>query len=226
MELPKYQNWSPTGFDPKGLNCDDQQDWLVAPVSINRDSGPLEQSNWEYVIADLERDHADTDWEINRFGHWACGWFEIILLRPGTSAADYATEIADDLQDYCILDESDFCEKEHECCEEAYELDVRDDFLKAIHKLLPNDGDFSCWEEWYDDDEKYLEVRGVTQDAIDSAFWEHAEWYVESDGSAYVYDIDKLAADIVNNDFPVLLHSGESWRLHLIAQQTMPLPFD
>jgi hypothetical protein len=226
MELPKYQNWSPTGFDPKGLNCNDQQDWLVAPVSINRDSGPLEQSNWEYVIADLERDHADTDWEINRFGHWACGWFEIILLRPGTSAADYATEIADDLQDYCVLDESDFCEKEHECCEEAYELDVRDDFLKAIHKLLPNDGDFSCWEEWYDDDEKYLEVRGVTQDAIDSAFWEHAEWYVESDGSAYVYDIDKLAADIVNNDFPVLLHSGESWRLHLIAQQTMPLPFD
>jgi hypothetical protein len=226
MELPKYQNWSPTGFDPKGLNCDDQQDWLVAPVSINRDSGPLEQSNWEYVIADLERDHADTDWEINRFGHWACGWFEIILLRPGTSAANYATEIADDLQDYCVLDESDFCEKEHECCEEAYELDVRDDFLKAIHKLLPNDGDFSCWEEWYDDDEKYLEVRGVTQDAIDSAFWEHAEWYVESDGSAYVYDIDKLAADIVNNDFPVLLHSGESWRLHLIAQQTMPLPFD
>jgi len=226
MELPKYQNWSPTGFDPKGLNCDDQQDWLVAPVSINRDSGPLEQSNWEYVIADLERDHADTDWEINRFGHWACGWFEIILLRPGTSAADYATEIAEDLQDYCILDESDFCEKEHECCEEAYELHVRDDFLKAIHKLLPNDGEFSCWEEWYDDDEKYLEVRGVTQDAIDSAFWEHAEWYVESDGSAYVYDIDKLAADIVNNDFPVLLHSGESWRLHLIAQQTMPLPFD
>lgn len=226
MELPKYQNWSPTGFDPKGLNCDDQQDWLVAPVSINRDSGPLEKSNWEYVIADLERDHADTDWEINRFGHWACGWFEIILLRPGTSAADYASEIADDLQDYCVLDESDFCEKEHECCDEAYELYVRKDFLKAIHKLLPNDGEFSCWEEWYDDDEKYLEVRGVTQDAIDSAFWEHAEWYVESDGSAYVYDIDQLAADIVNNDFPMLLHSGESWRLHLIAQQTMPLPFD
>ena len=48
-----YREFRPSGFDVKGLGLDDRQDWLVAPVTVNRDSNCLERSNWEVVTDDI-----------------------------------------------------------------------------------------------------------------------------------------------------------------------------
>ena len=52
--------------------------------------------------------------EVHRFGHWGCGWFEIIIVDPTSKHAAIAQSIKDDLENYPVLNEDDFCEREHE----------------------------------------------------------------------------------------------------------------
>ena len=52
------------------------------------------------------------DVEVHRFGHWACGWFEIVLIRPDSDAHIKALEIQSKLEDYPILSENDFSNEE------------------------------------------------------------------------------------------------------------------
>jgi hypothetical protein len=59
--------------------------------------------------------------EVHRFGHWSPGWFEIILVRPGTAAAEVAVEIEERLEDYPLLDEEDFSRREWEDYLESWE---------------------------------------------------------------------------------------------------------
>ena len=83
LELTRYRDWSPTAFDPKGLNGEENNvsGWLVMPVSRTRDTGPFEESNFHTCVDMLggESDYV----EVHRFGHWGPGWIEIILVDPG-----------------------------------------------------------------------------------------------------------------------------------------------
>lgn len=104
-----YKDFAPTGFDVAGLGCEDRQDWLVFPCAHNRDSDCLDESNWDVSVkALLEIDPTEVDHEIHRFGHWANGWFEIILVRPGTACAAESEKTEASLANYCILSDSDF----------------------------------------------------------------------------------------------------------------------
>ena len=105
-----YSTFRPTGFDTAGLALDDRQDWLVLPCSRNRDSDCLAESNFAAALKSLGGEGADV--EVHRFGHWACGWFEVIIVRPCSEAEKEATRIEDALEDYPILDESDHSERE------------------------------------------------------------------------------------------------------------------
>jgi hypothetical protein len=115
--MQTYSKFRPTGFDCAGLGCDDQQDWLVAPVGVNRDSDCLTRSNWAVVTADLESKGAN-DVRIHRFGHWACGWFEVCLVRPGSVAAQAAEGLEGALADYPVASDEHFSDLE---TNEAYE---------------------------------------------------------------------------------------------------------
>lgn len=108
--MQTYKEYSPTSFDPAGLNLPDQQDWAVLPCGLNRDSGCLDQSNFATAVTALGGE-SDTV-EVHRFGHWACGWFEIIIVKPDTPQFALAEEIENSLADYPILDDSDFSERE------------------------------------------------------------------------------------------------------------------
>lgn len=158
--LQRYADWSPTGFDARGLGLPDRADWLVAPVILTRDSGPMEQSNFEAMGAMLaEAGPEDSDWEVHSFGHWACGWLEIYLVRPGTAAARAAVEAAESLADYPLLDDERHSELELEAACEAWALlDMRERMvILARHGLsvfaarrdeiprgLPHWEDFYC----------------------------------------------------------------------------------
>ncbi len=114
-DLPTYASWAPTGFDTKGLGLNDRQDWLVGPVATNRDAGVLQRSNWEVVTGELAKvDPEGKEHEIHRFGHWANGWFEILLVKPGSKAHECAAEWACSLSEYPVASEEHFGNLEHE----------------------------------------------------------------------------------------------------------------
>lgn len=104
-----YSQFSPTGFDARGLGLPDQQDWLVGPVALNRDSDSLTRSNWEVVTAELVKLGA----EIHRFGHWGNGWFEIVLVPPGGEAERCAAEWEAALADYPVANEDHWSELQY-----------------------------------------------------------------------------------------------------------------
>jgi hypothetical protein len=107
--MQRYKDYRPSACDMAGLGLDDQQDWFVV-AGRNRDSCVLAESNFASALKRLGGE-SDTC-QVCRFGHWACGWLEIVLLSPEREAEGAAIENA--LADYPILDESDFSERECE----------------------------------------------------------------------------------------------------------------
>lgn len=149
LDCQRYRDFSPTGFDAKGLNLDDQQDWLVAPVTRNRDSGASEDSNFEALTAML--DDVDAEYETHSFGHWACGWFEIIIVNPEDGdALEVLGNAVCALADYPLLDDDDYDERVAVQVTEAWEyMSMRDrmelcvehgvSFMAARHDWVPSD---------------------------------------------------------------------------------------
>jgi hypothetical protein len=99
---------------------DDRQNWRVLPVSRTRDSGPLDESNFDAALRALggEGEHV----EVHRFGHWGPGWFEIILISPDAPEGVLITagEIVSALESCSVLDEDDYREREEEIVLEAW----------------------------------------------------------------------------------------------------------
>jgi hypothetical protein len=109
-----YREYAPTQFDTKGLHGDrlDRSGWLVGPCGRNRDSDCLQESNFHSLLKAIGGESVDV--EVHRFGHWACGWFEIVLIRPGSEAESKAQAVSDALEDYPVVDEDDWATREDE----------------------------------------------------------------------------------------------------------------
>ena len=114
-----YSEYQPTGFDPKGLACEDEQDWRVVPCGQTRDSDVLTRANFIAALEVLGGEGKDV--KVVSFNHWACGWLEIILVNPTNEALiKEVDDIEACLADYPILDESKWSEMEWEAhCEWA-----------------------------------------------------------------------------------------------------------
>jgi hypothetical protein len=103
-----YSKFRPTEFDRAGAFLPDQGNWLVVPVSQNRDSDCLSQSNFDTALEMLGGEYEDR-LEVHRFGHWGPGWFEIIIINP--DCADLVIQamiIEEKLAKYPVLNEDDF----------------------------------------------------------------------------------------------------------------------
>ncbi len=130
--MEKYSEHRPTGFDRQGAFLDERQDWLVLPVSQNRDSGPLDQSNFEQALEMLGGERNNII-EVHRFGHWAWGWYEIIIVNPKAGKTlKIAESIESSLEDYPVLNEQDFSDKEMELIEECWTSYGRSDFEEEL----------------------------------------------------------------------------------------------
>jgi len=111
--MKTYREFAPSTFDSKGLGLSERQDWLVVQVYRNRDSDALARSNFRVTERMLtEVDAEGINHECHRFGHWANGWFEILIVRPGSAAASKAENIEHRIENYPILDEEDYSELE------------------------------------------------------------------------------------------------------------------
>lgn len=111
------RKWSPgNGFS----NMDSAENYIGETVdgyivlAQTRDSDTLTRSNWA-----VGRERIP-DADIHRFGHWACGWVEHLIVP--TNAPDElliaAAQIVDDLEDYPVLSDDHFSNLEYEeACE-------------------------------------------------------------------------------------------------------------
>lgn len=214
--MQKYAEWSPTGFDPAGLNCEDQQDWLVLPVSITRDSGAREKANWEAAQNMLPGPDGGA-WDICRFGHWACGWFEVILLRPGSDAIAIGTEIEEGLEDYPVLDDELLSQYETADADESWDSWAREEAWSALEALLPEE----LAEALNDDREVYLKDRFLDEDQVSMELYSNSEYYSTNEGTSW----DRYGEEETLKAFPNLNAGLELIRERKIAAQTAPLPF-
>ena len=113
----KYSEYAPTSFDTKGLALPQRQDWIVVPVLRHRDSSPMEASNFATALKELRGESLMV--EIHRFGHWAHGWYEIILVHPELEKE--VDDIERRLSVYPILDEDDCGAREMDAAYQAWE---------------------------------------------------------------------------------------------------------
>jgi len=122
LELKRYRDWAPTTFDARGLALcsgdeDDRGDWYVVPVIRTRDSGPPEESNFSAALGIMGGESETV--EVHRFGHWACGWFEVILAAPERLVDAFT--VAKRLDDHPVLDEDDLCRREWDAAAETWQ---------------------------------------------------------------------------------------------------------
>ena len=83
---------------------------LEVLMTRSRDSDLLTESNWDSALKSLGGESDNV--VIHRFGHWACGWWEALCVKPGTEQYITAQNIESSLADYPVLDEDDWSERE------------------------------------------------------------------------------------------------------------------
>jgi hypothetical protein len=86
-------------------------EWYVVPQNKTRDANVLDESNFDCILKHLGGE-SDTV-EVHRFGHWACGWYELILVHP--SRKNEVEKIEKDLDNYPVFDEDHYSQ----ACDEA-----------------------------------------------------------------------------------------------------------
>lgn len=95
----------PTAFDSDANYFGEHPtNMLVCPCSRTRDSGPLARSNFDEALSLLGGESETV--QVHSFNHWACGWYELILIDPkDTNAVAIGEEIERRLEDYPVLNE-------------------------------------------------------------------------------------------------------------------------
>lgn len=172
--MQQYKDYDPTGFDGKGCFLEDQQDWWVVPVGRNRDSEALAESNFAAALEILGGESETV--EVHRFGHWACGWFEIIIVHP--DRLEDAESIEKALSDYPVLDDQDFSRREWEAFEENWDSWGHKEFAEEIHKQ------YGLEEEAYD-------MLWEADNDVTRQFWcEHANCPYEGDSIRFEHEIN------------------------------------
>lgn len=194
-----YKKHRPTGFDRAGAFLDDdRQEWLVVDVSRNRDSDCLAESNFNTFLEGLGGESDNV--EVHRFGHWACGWYEIILIDAKAEAiVALAQEMEDALENYPVLDEEDLSRREHEAEQESWEAWARKDFSEELKRRVEE-----CWNGatdhgfTYDDIDDGFDL--LTDEVID-ALWKdassNANWSVQHDSGGPSFNFKGVAGCIV-----------------------------
>jgi len=106
----------------------------------NRDSDILDISNAS-VIAERLAPFSDAIPQVHN--HWAVGWvegFAIRVFKDGNITEAFKTyyECLEAMEDYPILDESDYSQRLYEAQQESWDSWARHDFERLIEKRFPN----------------------------------------------------------------------------------------
>lgn len=140
---------NPSGFDSLSnyLGEVPESKWLCL-LTQTRDSDALSRSNFRSALKELGGESDSV--RIDRFWHWACGWWEALSVLEGSEAHKKAIQIEADLNDYPVVDEQDYSELQWEeatsfwcslSIKERVELcqEYGINSLQARHDYIPQD---------------------------------------------------------------------------------------
>jgi hypothetical protein len=190
MLLQRYKDWRPTLVDPKGLGCEDKQDWYVAPVFLGYGADALAKSNFRAAKELL--DSEDCEYSEEYFGHWG-GNFSILLVEPTETAETVLNDIIARLADYPCLDEDLYSELELADQDAQWNDWGRDDFRKALAKQFASYPMVVAW------------IEDMPDDTLNALFFEACEtagYYIEGDGDNIHIPTAKVAAAVALEDLP------------------------
>ena len=111
MQLVNETINNPSGWDSSS-NYMGQTEFnnFYTLITQNRDSNTVTRSNFISALEVLGGESENV--EIHRFGHWACGWWELIAVKKGTKEFKKAEKIESDLADYPVVNEEHLSELE------------------------------------------------------------------------------------------------------------------
>ena len=208
-----YKKHRPTGLDPAGAFLDDdRQEWLVAPVSRTRDTGPFEESNFQAFLDGLGGEGDSV--EVHRFGHWGPGWYEIIIIDPKAEAiVALAQKMEDSLEDYPVLDEEDLSKREHEAEQQSWESWARKDFSSELQRKVEINWNGTS-EHGYQPEDIDYNFDLLTEENID-CLWSNAadkaDWTCQHDSGGPSFNIEGVLKHI-NIDEVVEMIDALLWK--------------
>ncbi len=134
QHLDRWSPKGPTPFDSAanyGSHTDEDLTRSYVAIGQNRDSDALTRSNFQVISTELEELGA----EIHRFGHWACGWYELVLVHEtNEKALRRADEWAAALEDYPVACDDHFSELETNESQDFWESMPLSDRMEACEK--------------------------------------------------------------------------------------------
>lgn len=112
---------------------EDLSEYYMGP-SRSRDSDTLTESNFISALESLGGESETV--RVARFGHWACGWAETIMVHESDKAkVKQLDDIACFLESYAVLDDDDYNEREHQAQQETLKY-YADQFEKELALYL------------------------------------------------------------------------------------------
>ena len=114
-----YKDYQPTSWDSKANfigNTVEIDNFYVAPEILPRDAKVYQESNFQAIL-DLLGGESDYV-QVHRFGHWACGHYELILVHPLLLPA--LEEIEGRLNNYPLLNEDDYLDRLNEAANQLW----------------------------------------------------------------------------------------------------------
>ena len=169
-------NWKE--FDSFGWHG--KPDWADRAYIWNiehRDSDMVTASNADAIRAELEPFVELGQAEFQHFNHWAYGWCEaaVVMVYDDegniTDAFKVVVELNDRLEDYPILDEEDYCQREydeqHECIKDNLPelregLTVDDDLVHEVWSWIWNNDQYAL----YRCDPGWVDTEAITEACI------------------------------------------------------------
>lgn len=137
-QFAKENSWahkmnSSQGLDGRANYMGEDHGDFVVVIGRNRDSNMLDESNFAAALEMLGGESSTV--KVERFGHWGCGWFELIMVSPGAPRKlQTAFEIKRALEHYPVLDDADYSERESEQRERDFD-NYLSDFKKNYFEL-------------------------------------------------------------------------------------------
>jgi hypothetical protein len=98
---------------------EENADSFMVFYTHNRDSGLLDESNAAAIAKELEKSEYGDSILKEHHSHWACGWVDGYAIRcidsngHATPVFKALVEIAKEVNDYPVLDENDYSEREY-----------------------------------------------------------------------------------------------------------------
>lgn len=113
--MVNYRNWERKQTDfCEHIDTKYLDDWFILPFTRKRDSCAYENSNFRSALKKLGGEQ-EGKVEVHRFNHWACGWYEMILVNNTEfDVLKAACKVCEAFDDYPVVDEDDLSELEIE----------------------------------------------------------------------------------------------------------------